>query len=894
MAISADFTMDTVNKRIYHSSGTDVYSVNALYSWVMDEIDELGLMDDTVPMSAQTPTADTMTNSWWLDISPARESQKYLSGGAISTSGIDADTYDDGVRLLKLDSGTYVNAVAGDIGRQVGYSGGTPGDTGTLLGYDNTLRYWWVRVDDIGDTFANDTTAIDLDDGAGTGGEDDLTGASTTGEELFSNPYTLGTTASTPYAQVYIFQNGSAIAEWSDKTNWDRGHIDVLIQTTVMGTDIDSKAITVFARQQGDTYDNFTITLTSSGQDAVPLSTAVDLDNTTGDYYLLFDGESVEFTTVGQVVAGGTSGATAEMVAVTTWVSGTDGVLTLRGINGTFADDEVITGDSEGAAVVNGTIGDTYTSYDAESVAMTTLGQIVTGTAGAKRLLRAIQDDGTSGKLLLQVDSSETGTDRLAQYKDYVNNDTVTGATEGSLTLDADSTTVVSGWSDITVAFVNGTITFDASSEVAFSYGETVTWNDGGAQSGIILKNSDNGGTSGTITLGNCTSIDLDDNEITGDQSAATAMPSQGLQSAHTMTQTFQQQSAKNYDVIVQCGDLYEAGRTLANVYEYFKFVCQEDSTFSMYTVVSTTITILDGEEYIIAYTGYSPKKVSPLATFAGGKMFGAQGVWIEGMASADATNFSLIDSDGVVQDPPASATMTVSSVVTGDRISVFRTTGGDINKDMYQSHAANNTAGDSTFETDGSPALAQDTPAAGILRIEDVSENTGHRIRYASWTGAIFTLLTEVTGTVDTASSTTVLNDSGATFQTNDILAGDIVWNVTDASWAHVKSIESQTQVITTPLQGGGDNTWTMTTDTYSFHTLPVTYTASDTLYVPFIDGTATTTSIEKTFLFASNRTVIVRVRIKGIKPFETSGTITSAGLTVAAIRTTDDIVTI
>ncbi|MEW6606079.1 MAG: hypothetical protein AB1414_01325 [bacterium] len=100
------------------------------------------------------------------------------------------------------------------------------------------------------------------------------------------------------------------------------------------------------------------------------------------------------------------------------------------------------------------------------------------------------------------------------------------------------------------------------------------------------------------------------------------------------MQKAYEQQALKNYDVIINCGSIYETGRTLAQCYEYFKFVCEEDSGFDMYTVVSGVITILDGEEYRKAYTGYTEKKGSPLGTFAGGKFFGAQGVWIEGMPS--------------------------------------------------------------------------------------------------------------------------------------------------------------------------------------------------------------------------------------------------------------------
>src|SRR3990167_11311939 len=107
--ISSDFTIDYVNKRIYHSANSNVYTVNALYSYLQDTFDELAQMDDTIPMSAQTPTDYTLINGWFMD----EPSFQFLKGGAIQTSG-----YNGAIQILLLD-GTYVNAVAGDIGKTV-------------------------------------------------------------------------------------------------------------------------------------------------------------------------------------------------------------------------------------------------------------------------------------------------------------------------------------------------------------------------------------------------------------------------------------------------------------------------------------------------------------------------------------------------------------------------------------------------------------------------------------------------------------------------------------------------------------------------------------------------------------------------------------------------------
>ena len=933
MAWLDDFGIDYTNKRIYHSTGTTVYDVNAMYSALMDTFDELDQLDDPVPMSAQTPVEYTMVNEWFLDEGTGSEAHKYLKNGAIKTVG-----YDGKIQVLKLLASGYVNCVASDIGKMVTDDGG---NTGNLLGYLNTIRKWWIRwtttiadasvmliadaisaaksynantatftdeTADINNATINDvalppiqattagdciyigedakfgrwrlkydtagvysgtivweywngawvtltvtdptsgftaaagtynitwtapgdwaTTAVDGVtkywirarcsaitsvttaplgsqgwEGTSAGTAD---GASVTGEDLFANVYTLGTIESAPAPQIYIFQAGERIAEWSNLTNWDRGQIDVLIKVMEAGVEIAAGVITVFARQSGDLYDNYEIDLTTGGRNAVPLGTSDDLNEDTGEFYLLYDAETAAFTTIGQIITGGTSGAKAELVAVTDW--GTTGVLKLRDKQGTFQDNETITGSVEGSATVNGTVGDTYIAYDGE-VAPFGVGNILEGgTSLARRLIRGVQDDGTTGKLVLQVDTTQTGENRDPYYKTFQDNETISevGAPTGEATADGASTTLVSGFSDITIAFVNGTVAVGTITGT-YTPGERVTYTGGEA---ILLK-----AVTGTLTLGNVTNTALNTKVITGDISGATCTASADLTSAYTMTKAFEQQSAYPYAVIVNAGNIYAAGRTLAQVYEYFKYVCQAGSGFDMYTVVSAVITILDGEEYIIAYSGYVPSKAAPLGTFAGGKYSGAQGVWIEGMASGQSYTFK--DSNGVLRDPYVSITIAITNTLSGDRVSVFRTVAGEINKAIYTSHAtANDTAG-TTFTVQ--EAIAVDTPASGAIRLRKVPSLVEERITYSSWSGSVFTL---------------------------------------------------------TASHSGG-------------------YDGDDTAYVPFIDAEATATSIEKVVLYTADRAVLVRARRKAataILPFETSATVTTAGLTISVIRTVDAIVT-
>jgi hypothetical protein len=275
MAIGDDFSYSTVSKRISHDSGSTIYSVNAFYSWLQDEFDELVQMDDKIPISAQTPTAYTLLNGWFLDYGDASLAHEYLNGGAITTENWEASS--DPIYKLSFQAGGYVSAIAGDIGKTVNDDAV---DVGPLLGYNNTTRIWWVR-----DTNANGAvgsgSTIDIDDsGTGAGTTD---AGSVTGNNLWTNLYTLGTLEGTP--QLYITRDDSRISEW-----WSTGQIDVLILIKDFDTELgaplaggDTGFVQVFDRQWTDLWDWFEVDLGPGGRQAVPMATFDDLNNQTAE-----------------------------------------------------------------------------------------------------------------------------------------------------------------------------------------------------------------------------------------------------------------------------------------------------------------------------------------------------------------------------------------------------------------------------------------------------------------------------------------------------------------------------------------------------------------------------------------------------------------------------------
>ena len=68
--------------------------------------------------------------------------------------------------------------------------------------------------------------------------------------------------------------------------------------------------------------------------------------------------------------------------------------------------------------------------------------------------------------------------------------------------------------------------------------------------------------------------------------------------------------------------------------------------------------------------------------------------------------------------------------------------------------------------------------------------------------------------------------------------------------------------------------------------------FSSGDAAYVPFIDDIAASTSISNILKYNADVPVLIRVRLKGIQPFEIESTIGDVGVTVSAIRTADNVV--
>ena len=807
--------------------GKTVWSVNALYSLLQDTFDELGQMDDQVPMDAQTPTEYRFINGWFID----EESVKFLKGGAIKSSGWTGG-------IIRIVGYAFTTEFVGlDIGKTtVGTNSG-----GKILFFDTVRKKLWVRptapatdtypsantytvtptssgagswtggvtaiavsaagsayavpptvaitvgggsgataiavlsatgtvasitVTEVGVGYTSAPTVTITANGAGSGataGAVTLTGG-ITGENIWANMFTLGTLESN--SAIYVVRNGTKVSAW-----WPVGQIDVLIRVQEFGTSIDSGNLMIGAREYSKLYDHFISSGITGSRNPVPLATATDLNNTTGQYSV-----------------------------------------TLSPANITFA------------------VGDRFTT----STASTKEGTITKFTASPATT----------------IEYYLSGTSLTA----FVNTDVIVkvGTTTPTSTLNAVPSNLVAGYTNIAITFTTGA---------------------------GISRDLNNGA---------------------------------GAQPYHTSI------------------DL--AARTVAQLYEWLKFITRRGATNSpqLQSAAATGVaaqagpfTNVDGEQYIRIVgtlvqtsTGvFTPVKASPFGTFAGGKFFGAQGVWITNYATADAQNFQLIDSNGVSRTPPNTVSVTVSGVALSDRVGVFVLTAaaGSILKTKYNMTAQ--AASALTITVSG--VIDAETPQAGIIRVVQTSdavkaEQQYEYLSYVASTG-VFTLRSVASRTIAGGTgSTTVLTDTGATFLTNRVRAGDTVdvsASPGPAGSGTVLSITSQTVLtLTAALTGTAtfatSQNYTITTKTSQAYVAGGT---PDTAYVPILNEVADSsrtyvsslTSLTNTLIKGVGGDIPVLVRVRQgsvatkILPFEIESKVTQTGMSQAAIRTTDSIVT-
>jgi hypothetical protein len=781
MAVLDDFTIDYANKRIEHTAGTTVYTVNTLYSALQDTFDELGQMDDDVPMSAQTPTEYTLINGWFM----GDTDMQFLKGGAIQTSG-----WTGGVIIKRpwATGGAGGDPDTADIGGTV--TGDTSTHTGTIM--DVSATEIWIRLDNTSNQFNNS-------EGFTISGTSTHTGsfgaaAAATGENLWANPFSLGTIATN--TELYVIQNGAPVSVY-----WPEGHMDILIKVRDMGTEIDNAIIEVFAHKPGTLYDHFQIDLTSGGRQPVPLATSSDLNEASGHYSLGISSASGSYT-VGELITGGTSSARAIVTAETGDPTTTveyfligDGVTDFTGTEVITGATSSVTGNKSGAST-----GINAATYSDVTVSFAFVDNYDIGDSDGPGDYAVTVNCGSRTNLLQVYE-------RIKYLQRHGETSNLLNGIQG----------------EEFIGFSN-----------AIGYTESVAF----------------------TTIGQV---------VTGGTSGATGV----------------------------VGAIDSTGKVLYLHNVKGSFTATESITGAS-----------EGSGTNITVSSLTLNKVSGLATYAGGRLFGSPGVRFTNIPSGYNNSYQMTDLAGNVQEEPIQVTIQISSLNpesvagdgTGDAVFVARRNADNtVLRAQYTDLAAASVGASSLVLNTGTSDA--DTPTAGTIRVAR-ADGTDERYRYSGHTAgtATFTLTTVDAGTGVTTGGTTTFTDTSANFTngTNDPKPGDRIRNITDGSIATIVSIDGATSMTTTALTGGTSDDWAVS-DTYEINKVNVTVSLGDDAYVPFIDKIAEAATEANTVIYSVNRDTTIRVRKKGIQPFTQNTTqLGSGGLSASAIRTTDSIVTL
>jgi len=921
MAIGDDTDIDYTN-RIIDLTGTTIYDVSVLYSYCKEQFKLSPNIDDDFAWNAPADVSFDLKAGWLL----RRRSIQRLKGATI-TANYAADV----IEKINLQAGGYTNYVEADIGTTVTDDAATVGE---LLDYDNSRRTIWVRW-----AGARVVVATGSDIDAGTTLNNTSTGSSVNVlQDRWTNIVTIGDLAATgpqPFMYAYVGDldtgDGTGNARRYEgreddpdpaKTNADRGSMDVLLNIIDAGVTLGNPAgfIRVYGRQGLDKFADFPIDISPGARISVPIAQSNDVEDLIGEVAMAVNGQSATDFTAGEIINDDAGAWSAEVVEYIEGVDSSTSVLILRGLTAYPADDDAFTGVTSGATgVVRGEVGGQLWTYDVETTPIdeADYANVLTsgGASGWTGVLRGhltiAEGGGTNGYAIV-----ETRHDVKATATDYValgDNESVTGTgvsvtsniatgRYNRLCYDLDDIRIKQAFQRL-----DGITAGDA------ARGDNITQAVSGAQ-GTILEIID----TTEIHVGTNNGVPFDTTNTISDDDGGTLS---GTPSSATRDETFQYalslQALQNYWIMVD-----GAGRTNTEIFHYVKYFQQARSTgtrsdpnalnsdadqhMEIHQVKqelgggTLILQLSQGEEYFRGFTDEDTPANNPvdqsgdsrILVKPGTSITTGQGVALINVASADANLQTLTDTAGAKHQPFTSVSLALLNTISGDHISVALDNGSGQEDKAQVTSGVGNLVGDVDIVLDAT--LPNDTPVGspndGVIKMTDVSstspENAELRYRYASYAAATVTLVAGDTGTATSAGTGTVLNDTGIELGTLEV--GDVIRNTVDGSFAWIKEILTN-QVITTQLEGGGDNTWD-NTDTWESNTLAVAYVNGvDTGFIPYMDREADATSETETLTFVTPRNVVIVVRNTAILDFVTTGTIGANGLTVGTVRTTD-----
>lgn len=478
---------------------------------------------------------------------------------------------------------------------------------------------------------------------------------------------------------------------------------------------------------------------------------------------------------------------------------------------------------------LNNTTGQYRLDWDGGSAATFLVGEEVTSVTGGT-LKRGIVTAQTG-------DAGATGTlsYALKSATNFADEDALVGSVSGkTASMEGTITDLVAGYGTNIKAmtvdrrFTGGTTTG------TYVIGETVTQAGTGA-TGYVLE--DDGGT---LYVQDASGVFNGTGELTGGVSGATNTPSATADYTTVPKDIGGGVGDKNYTAVVSANITNASARPVSEVYEWFKFITRAESLLLQGGPGATAGKY--GKIYRrLVDTFAEVRGASPYGTKAGSLLIGAQGVFIEKytLATADLRNIQLIDNLGDTYNPPNLQTMEMVNLVSGVAVGVFRSTGAGleailVNEFMVGAVGAGyNQSGDAYILVAANnrtvSPLPNDVPDSGVVHVLDPND-TGNYLRF--------------------------------------------LYDVVDRT--------NNTFHLT---QGVGQNTIGAVTGAVDLST-------TDNTYVVFIEKAASGSSVNNTIQVVGDIPLYAVARKKGKKPFKTTATFGSTGVSIGAVLNPDNVV--
>lgn len=434
------------------------------------------------------------------------------------------------------------------------------------------------------------------------------------------------------------------------------------------------------------------------------------------------------------------------------------------------------------------------------------------------------------------ITSSDTGaagniTYVLKSSTNFVNTDAITGSVSGATAaISGAPTNVVAGYgTNIRTMTVDSRFTGGTTAVAVFIIGEQVNQAGAGVYIGYVLEDD-----SGTIYTQDVSGTRANSQVLTGQTSGATNTPTGNADYTTVPKDIGGGVGDKNYTAVSGLNITGASSQTVAKLYEWWKFLLRKESILTQGGPGSAVG--VEGRIYRrLVSTFAEVRGASPYGQKAGSLVIGAQGMFIQNMAATDLQNIQLVDNAGGTYNPPNIQSLIMSNLVAGVRAAIFRTA-----------------------------TLGSET----IQRTE-------------------FKVGTVGGGNNEAANSTILV-------AAQDRSVSPLPYDVPDSGALRVLDPGDTGNYLRFPYSSVNrtTNIFTLTSGTIGDVTGAVALTLNDNVHVVLIEKESLGATVENTIQYVSDVYVYNIARIKGKKPFKSTGTFGSTGLNVGAVLTNDDVV--